>query len=200
MNIQEILQEYKRQTNVTNDYIANEIGVTKSTVSRWCTGQIKRVSPDTLQKLSELIGIDFEQMTKIAQFSFEKPILGVVKAGYGLLAEENIEGYIPVSETDYKKGDYFLRVSGNSMINAKIHDNDLLFVQSVNDVPSGTIGVVLIEREEVSVKKIVKNDKYLLLEAANPDVETKVFTWQEVQELPVQIIGKVIYSQTNFDQ
>ena len=198
MNIQEILQEYKRQTNVTNDYIANEIGVTKSTVSRWCHGQIKKVSPDTLQRLSNLIGIDFDQMTKIAQFSFEKPILGVVKAGYGLFAEENIDGYISVSEDDYQKGDYFLRVTGNSMINAKIHDQDLLYVKSVDDVSSGTIGIVLIEHEEVSVKRIIKKDQYLLLEAANPDVETKIYTWKEVEELPVQIIGKVIYSKTEF--
>lgn len=97
MNIQQILNEYKRQTNVTNDYIAQKIGVTKSTVSRWCNGQIKKISPDTLQKLSSLIGIDFDQMTRITQFSFEKPILGTVKAGYGLFAQENIEGYLSVS-------------------------------------------------------------------------------------------------------
>ncbi len=198
MNIQEILQEYKRQSNVTNEYIANEIGVTKSTVSRWCHGQIKKISPDTLERLSNLIGIDFEQMTKITQFNFERPLLGIVKAGYGLFAEENIEGYVSVSEKDYQKGDYFLRVSGNSMIHAKIHDNDLLFVKSVKDVPSGTIGVVLIENEEVSVKKIIKKDQFLLLEAANPDVETRIFTRKEVKELPVQIIGRVIYSITEF--
>ena len=106
MNIQQILNEYKRQTNVTNDYIAQKIGVTKSTVSRWCNGQIKKISPDTLQKLSSLIGIDFDQMTRITQFSFEKPILGTVKAGYGLFAQENIEGYLSVSEKEYAQGDY----------------------------------------------------------------------------------------------
>ncbi|MGN1276610.1 MAG: LexA family protein [Floccifex sp.] len=198
MNIQRILLEYKRQTQVTNDFIAQQIGVTKSTVSRWCNGQIKKISPETLQKLSSLIGIDFDQMTKIAQFSFEKPILGIVKAGYGLFAQENIEGYLPVSEAEYKQGDYFLRVEGNSMIQAKIHDQDLLFVKSVQDVPSNTIAIVLIEKEEVTVKRIIKKDKYLILEAANEDVEPKIYTWQEVEDLPVQIIGKVIYARRDF--
>ncbi|MGM9890971.1 MAG: LexA family protein [Floccifex porci] len=198
MNIQQILNEYKRQTNVTNDYIAQKIGVTKSTVSRWCNGQIKKISPDTLQKLSSLIGIDFDQMTKITQFSFEKPILGTVKAGYGLFAQENIEGYLSVSEEEYEQGDYFLRVEGNSMIQAKIHDQDLLYVKSVNDVTNHTIGIVLIENEEVTVKRIIKKEKYLILEAANPDVEPKIFTWEEVKSLPVQIIGKVIYARRNF--
>ncbi len=198
MNIQQILNEYKRQTNVTNDYIAQKIGVTKSTVSRWCNGQIKKISPDTLQKLSSLIGIDFDQMTRITQFSFEKPILGTVKAGYGLFAQENIEGYLSVSEKEYAQGDYFLRVEGNSMIQAKIHDQDLLYVKSVNDVISNTIGIVLIENEEVTVKRIIKKEKYLILEAANPDVEPKIFTWEEVKTLPVQIIGKVIYARRDF--
>ena len=99
--------------------------------------------------------LDIDQMKRMSTFSFEKPLLGTVKAGYGLLAEENLEGYIPVSESDYRKGDYFLRVTGNSMIDAKIHDGDLLYVQACNDVPSGTIAIVLIGQDEVSVKRVI---------------------------------------------
>ena len=84
------------------------------------------------------------------------------------------------------------------MIQAKIHDQDLLYVKSVNDVISNTIGIVLIENEEVTVKRIIKKEKYLILEAANPDVEPKIFTWEEVKTLPVQIIGKVIYARRDF--
>lgn len=199
MNIKDILTEYKRQNNVTNAYIAKEIGVTKSTVSRWCSGQTKRVSHDTLEKLSQLMHLDMEEMTRISEFAFEKPLLGTVKAGYGLFAEENLEGYLSVSEKEYQQGDYFLRVTGNSMINAKIHDGDLLFVKACSDVANGTIAVVLIGREEVSVKRVVKKKKYLLLEAANPDVETKVFTYEEVNSIPIQIIGKVIYARTDIN-
>ncbi len=200
MNIKELINEYKRQNQVTNDFIAKQLGVTKSTVSRWASGQTKRVAPDTLEKLSQLMHINMDEMTRLSQFVFEKPILGTVKAGYGLLAEENIEGYQPVSENDYSQGDYFLRVSGNSMINAKIHDGDLLYIQQVHDVNNHTIGVVLIENEEVSVKRIVKTDQYLMLEAANPDVETRVYTWEQVQQLPVQIIGKVLYAKTEINK
>ena len=199
MNIKEILQEYKRQNHVTNDVIANRLGVTKSTVSRWCSGQTKRISPDTMEKLSHLLNLDLEQLTRISEFAFEKPLLGVVKAGYGLLAEENLEGYISVSEDDYHKGDYFLRVDGDSMIHAKINNGDLLYVQACNDDPSGTIAVVLIEHEEVSVKRVIKKEKYMLLEAANPDVETRVYTYKEVEQLPVEVIGKVLYARTEIN-
>lgn len=196
MNIKELLNEYKRQTNVTNDYIAQYTGVTKSTVSRWCRGQIKRISPETLDKLSEMLGVDLEDLTRISEFALEKPILGTVKAGYGLLAEENLEGYAEVTQADYNKGDYFLRVTGNSMIGAKIHDQDLLYVKSCQDVPNGSIAVVLIGGDEVSVKKLVKKPDYWVLQAANPDVDPRVFTLKEVEELPVQVIGRAIYARS----
>ena len=185
MKIQDLLNQYKRQNNITNDYIADYCGVTKSTVSRWCTGKIRRIAPETLEKL-----------TRISQLAPEKPILGTVKAGYGLLAEENLEGYIGVSEDEDRQGDYFLRVTGDSMKDAHIHDGDLLFVKSCKDVTSGSIAVLLIGGEEVTVKKLVKKPDAWILHAANEEVEDKEYSLQDIVSLPVQIIGKAIYSKT----
>lgn len=197
MNIQELLSEFKRQNNLTNDYIANYCGVTKSTVSRWCSGRIRRITPETLAKLSEMFQVDLDDMTRVGSYNYEKPILGTVKAGYGLLADENLEGYIQVSEKDFHDGDYFLRVTGNSMKDANIHDGDLLFVKQCTDIPSGSIGVFLIGGEEVTVKKLIKKDNYWILQAANPDVEPKVFTFEELESTPVQIIGRALYARTD---
>lgn len=196
MNVAELLNQFKRQNNVNNDYIAEYCGVTKSTVSRWCTGKSKKVHPETLDKISQMLNMDLEDMTRVNGLAYEKPILGTVKAGYGLFAEENMEGYETVSEADFHKGDYFLRVTGNSMKDANIHDGDLLFVKSCSDIPSGSIGVFLIDHEEVTVKKLIKKPTCWVLMAANPDVEPKVFSLEEIVTTPVQIIGKAIYSRT----
>lgn len=196
MNIESLLMEYKRQTGATNDYIAEKTGVTKSTVSRWCRGQIKKVSGVTLEKLAELLNMDPEDFTRIVEFNYEKPILGTVKAGYGLMAEENLDGYQAVSEEDFSKGDYFLRVSGDSMIGERIHDQDLIYVKACHDVPNNTIAVMLIEKEEVSVKKLIKKKDFWILQAANPNVEPRIYTLKEVEELPVEVIGKVIYAKS----
>ena len=198
MNIAELLNQYKRQNNLTNDYIAEYCGVTKSTVSRWCSGKSKRLGPEILEKISEMLGIDLDDMTRINNYAYEKPILGTVKAGYGLLAEENLEGYEPVSESDYRRGDYFLRVTGNSMKDANIHDGDLLFVRSCSDLHNGAIGVFLINHEEVTVKKLIRDSKYWILQAANPDVPPRIFTLEEVATTPVQIIGEALYSNSVF--
>ena len=197
MKIQEILAEFKRQNNATNLYIAQKIGVTPSTVSRWCRGQIKHVAPSTMERLSELLGTDVQALTQAIEFQLEKPVLGAVKAGYGLLAEENLDGYMSVSQEDFDRGDYFLRVTGDSMEGAHILDGDLLYVKACNDVPSGSIAIVLIGNEEATVKNLIKKKGYWILQAANPQVEPMVFTEQEIGELPVQIIGRALYARTD---
>lgn len=197
INLAEVLNQYKRQNRITNDYIAEQCGVSKSTVSRWCNGKILRIAPPTLEKLSRMMGLNLEDMTKISSYALERPILGNVKAGYGLLAEENIDGYVEVSQKDYDRGDYFLRVEGDSMEGANIHNGDLLFVKSCTDVPSGSIAVLLIGGEEVTVKKLIKKENYWVLQAANPYIEPRVYTLEQVATTPVQIVGKALYSRTD---
>jgi repressor LexA len=195
-NLKDLLAEYKRQTHQTNDYIAEQCGVNKSTVSRWCRGHTKKISSATLEKLAALLQLDPDDLSSFSGMQLEKPILGTVKAGYGLFAEQNLDGYVNVSQEDYNNGDYFLRVSGDSMIGEKIHDQDLLYVKAMDDVPSGTIAVVLIGGDEVSVKKLIKKKDYWILQAANPNVEPRIFTLQEVEETPVRVIGKVLYARS----
>lgn len=192
----DLLIKYKNEMNVTNDYIAKKAGVNKSTVSRWIKGETKVMKPEVVERLSYLLGVDVERILKNAD-RLEKPILGTIKAGYDLLIDENFEGYEEVTNADYYKGDYFLRVKGDSMIGAHIHDKDLIYVKQCSDVASGTIAVVLIGREEVTVKRVVKKNELVILEAANPEVPSRYYTYKEVEEIPIQIIGKVLYSRTD---
>ena len=106
-------------------------------------------------------------------------------------------GYEEVSKSDYYRGDYFLRVCGDSMTGAHIHDQDLIYVKQCDDVKSGTIAVILIGNTEVTVKRIIKKEPFLILEAANSTVPARYFTQEEVRDLPVKIIGKVLYSRSD---
>ena len=71
-------------------------------------------------------------------------------------------------------------------------------VKAVNDLPSGSIAVVLINGEEATVKKIIKKENILVLEAANPAVDNRYYSLKEVAEIPIQIIGQVLYSKVEF--
>ena len=196
MNFKEYLKKYKEKMGVSNEYIASQLGVNRSTVTRWLKGDTKVTNPEVIEKLSFILGVDVESLIN-SEDRYEKPVLGEVKAGYDLLIDENFEGYEQVTQDDYYRGDFFLRVVGDSMSGAHIHDGDLLYVKKCNDVPSGTIAVVLINRCEVTVKKVIKKEGLLILEPANPSVDVRYYSQEEVESLPVEIIGKALYSRSD---
>lgn len=196
MNFKEYLKKYKEKMGVSNEYIASQLGVNRSTVTRWLKGDTKVTNPEVIEKLSFILGVDVESLIN-SEERYEKPVLGEVKAGYDLLIDENFEGYEQVTQDDYYRGDFFLRVVGDSMSGAHIHNGDLLYVKKCNDVPSGTIAVVLINRCEVTVKKVIKKEGLLILEPANPSVDVRYYSQEEVESLPVEIIGKALYSRSD---
>lgn len=196
MNFKEYLKKYKEKMGVSTEYIASQLGVNRSTVTRWLKGDTKVTNPEVIEKLSFILGVDVESLIN-SEERYEKPVLGEVKAGYDLLIDENFEGYEQVTQDDYYRGDFFLRVVGDSMSGAHIHDGDLLYVKKCNDVPSGTIAVVLINRCEVTVKKVIKKEGLLILEPANPSVDVRYYSQEEVESLPVEIIGKALYSRSD---
>lgn len=58
MELKDIIKDYKYRHQLTNDEIAKKLGVTKSTVGRWISGDVKRIQDETLQRLNEILGYD----------------------------------------------------------------------------------------------------------------------------------------------
>lgn len=173
--------------------------MSRSTVCRWASGEIRTVQSETKQRLSALIRHDVDALLEQEARFLEKPVLGTIKAGYDMFADQQLLGYEPVSEQEAASGDFFLKVRGNSMINAGIRDGDLLFVRlPVPRCKAEEIAVVLISDEEATVKKVILKDDLMVLEAANPEVENRYFTRDEVRALPVRIIAKAVFSKTYF--
>ena len=78
-----------------------------------------------------------------------------------------------------------------------IFDGDLVFIKQCNEVISGQIAVVMVG-EEATIKKVYYKNDLMILEAANPRYESKFFTTQEVEELPVKVIGLVKFVRRDF--
>ena len=197
MDLKDIIRDYKQKTGFNDSEIARRLGVSRSTSSRWASGQLRRVPPEVMAKLSELVGYNIEPVLKGMDISVKLPVLGYVKGGYDLFAEENYIGEEDASLSDCKNGDYYLQVTGNSMNGVGIMDGSLVLVQQTSHISSGEIGVVMID-QEVTVKKVVLKKNMMILEAANPDVENRYFTSDEIQKLPVRVIGRVISCKTYF--
>ena len=123
------LKAILRQKGLDQVDLANYMGVSSSTASDWCTGK-KYPRVDKMQKMADWLGVlksdltEEKQGTNIIPITGMVPIVGSIPAGVPVLAQENIEGYLPVVVKNPEE--YFsLRVHGTSMINAGIPDGSL---------------------------------------------------------------------------
>ena len=195
MQLKELLIQYEIQNDLSHLDVANKVGVSLSTYYRWINGESTKLKRNTIERLSNVLECDIDSI--IEETNRIKPILGKVKAGYDLIAQQDIEGYVELGKADAQKGDYFLRVKGDSMEGSHIYDGDLLYVQICSEVPSGSIAVVLIG-DEATVKKVKYKNDLMILEASNPKYEARYFTAKEVETIPVRIIGIVRFVRTDF--
>ena len=195
MQLKELLIQYEIQNDLSHLDVANKVGVSLSTYYRWINGESTKLKRNTIERLSNVLECDIDSV--IEETNRIKPILGNVKAGYDLIAQQDIEGYVELGKADAQKGDYFLRVKGDSMEGSHIYDGDLLYVQICNEVPSGSIAVVLVG-DEATVKKVKYKNDLMILEASNPKYEARYFTAKEVETIPVRIIGIVRFVRTDF--
>jgi len=114
------------------------------------------------------------------------PIVGEIAAGLPLAAEENIIGELPYPESNFNDSLIALKINGDSMIDAGIHDGDLVVVDKSKQPTNGDIGAFLVLGTEATVKYIdtISNKKYLI--PANKNYENI-----EVNE-HISIVGKVV--------
>ena len=114
------------------------------------------------------------------------PILGEIAAGLPLTAEENQVGELPYPESNFNDSLIALKVNGDSMIDAGIHDGDLVVVDKSKKPDNGDIGAFLILETEATVKYLdtIRNKQYLI--PAN-----KSFENIEVTE-NISAVGKVV--------
>ncbi len=124
--------------------------------------------------------------------SSQVPIMGRVTAGMPILAVEDIEGYVPVSESVRRGRELFaLRVCGESMINAGILDGDIAVVHRTPVAENGDIVVALIE-DEATVKRFYKENGHFRLQPENDAFEPII-----VEE--VVLLGKLVAIYRNFE-
>lgn len=124
------------------------------------------------------------------------PLLGTVRAGLPMYAEENIEGYIPIMQTDGAKY-FWLRVRGDSMNAAGIFEGDEILVRQQPEVENGQITVVLVNGDEATVKRFYQTGNMVTLtpQSFNPAHQPQVYNADEV---PVRVVGLVVECRKKF--
>ena len=119
------------------------------------------------------------------------PLLGTVKAGYDYLAQENWIGTVDVDKKLSDGNELFaLKVKGDSMFPVLVED-DIVIVKKQNDFENGDIVVAIINGDEATIKKGKKSENSILLQPFNTNYEPLIFTKEEMETIPVSIIGIV---------
>jgi len=197
MELKEIIKEYKNRYHMNNKELAEQFGVSHNTVCRWLRGEIKSLQDDTAQRMSSIMGFDVQSFLQGTVVDLKKPVLGMVKAGYEMFLDQDYLGEEIVSSEEYKSGDFFLKVKGDSMKDSGIIEGSLVYVKATNVVRNGDIAVVCVD-DEVTIKFYEKRKDEIALIPSNSSYETKVFSPKEASKHNIKIIGKVLFCKTMF--
>lgn len=148
----------------------------------------------------ELMGWDYEaEPTETVDniYKLDKiklPFLGKVACGEPIFADEDRESYIMVG-TDIG-ADFCLQCQGDSMINARIHDGDIVFVKKTDIVENGEIAVVIID-DEATLKRFFyyREQNLVILKPENPKYQDIILTGEQLNQ--VRVIGRAVAFQSD---
>lgn len=118
------------------------------------------------------------------------PILGTIACGTPIWAEENFEGYIGIDPM-HMDGEFALICKGDSMVDANIHDGDIVLMKKTSDVEDGRIAAVFIE-DATTLKKVYKRDNSLVLQPCNSAYGPIVYSYDDAEDKGIQILGECV--------
>ena len=196
-----------KELRLSHGYLQKDIAkVISKTVQAYSLYELGKREPDneTLLSLSKFYEVSIDYIMNnpagIKTKGVKIPVLGRIIAGVPLEAIENIEGYEEITPELALKGEYFaLKVKGRSM-EPMLYENDIVIVRKQEDVESGETAIVLVNGCDATIKKVRKQDNGITLVAYNAAVyEPHFYSKEEIETLPVTIIGKVVESRRSFE-
>ena len=182
--------------------LAEELGYRSfTTIQKWEAGS-SEPPVCTLLKLCEFFNVSIDEIVNADLARGERmirneeiihiPVLGNVAAGIPIEAVEQILDYEDFPASKANGRDFFgLRIKGNSMA-PRIIEGDVVIVRRQEYTDNGDIAIVMVENNDATCKKIKKTDNGLLMIPLNPEFEPIFYTNEEIRNLPVKIIGKVV--------
>ncbi len=182
---------------------AKMLGVSQATVSGW---ESEKYQPDrdTLIKMASYFDVSVDYLIGNSPVKKEKkkgvqvPVLGDVRAGYPMEAVENIIDYEEIDEDMARRGEFFaLRIKGDSM-EPRFVEGDVVIVRKQQTADSGDIVVALVNGDSATIKKLKRHQDGITLVPTNLAYEPMYYSNEEIMELPVHILGRVVELRAKF--
>lgn len=198
MTMGERIKTLRIQHGLTQEELGQKVGVQKSAIYKYETGLVVNLKRSMIEKLAlalgvkptYLMGLSDEEITIPPGFEplpkmVKRPLVGSIACGEPITAEENIEDYVDVPEN--VQCDFCLRCKGDSMIDAGIHDGDVVYIHITPQVENGQIAAVRIDGE-ATLKRFFWNEetKTMTLLAENRNFAPLVYTGPILETVHVE--------------
>lgn len=200
MNVGKYIKALRSEKGMTQEQLGELVGVKKAAVQKWESGKTQNLKRTTIQKLADIFMVnpatfvsdDFEPYSEYDNIypigaTRKYPLLGKIACGEPIYSEQ--DGFIEC--TDDINADFCLICKGDSMINARIYDGDIVFIKACPIVDNGQIAAVSIDNE-ATLKRVYyyPQQKKLILNPENPEYEPLVYVGEELND--IRILGKAV--------
>ena len=201
------IRSKRTELGLTQSELAEKVDSTKQNIYKYERGIITNIPSDKIELLADALGVSaayimgwvdesdkettFDNILQIETKRF--PLLGDIACGEPIFADEGHESYIEAGADI--RADFCLRCKGDSMINARILDGDIVFIRKQSIVDNGDIAAIVID-DEATLKRVFYNRKEqkLILQAENPRFAPLVYVNEELQQ--IRILGKAVSFQS----
>ena len=193
------LRKLRKERGLSQVELATALGLAKSTISMYENDQ-RQPEFEIEEAIADFFNVNLDELrgrkprTSMPDnilplpVMHKVPLIGTIACGDPILATQNIEGDVPVPEQ--VQADFALRCRGDSMINARIFDGDLVYIQQQSIVNDGEIAAVLID-DEATLKRVKIFPDHIILEPENPMYRPIIYWEHEMDK--VRILGKATY-------
>lgn len=199
-----ILQKMKKGVIGSVRELARKSDISHSELNYIIRGKRLNPNPKILKKIAKALGVSYDELMTAAGYIKDNddtfiedtsvkflPILGIIRAGQPLYAEENIIGLEPVNKKQIKGGEYFfLQVTGDSMVESGICEGSTVLVRKQDSVENGEVAIVMIDDEDATIKRVYYDTDTIVLKPDNSKYNPLILKIDRVK-----ILGKVIRAQ-----
>lgn len=202
MTIGEKIKRMRLDLKLTQEELAIAAGTTKQTIHKYETGIISNIPASKIKAIADKLNstpaylMGWEEISTTTNYEnyglrpIEKkkfPMIGEIACGEPIFCNEDYESFVEASSNI--DADFCLTAKGDSMINARIFDGDIVFVKSQSYVDNGEIAVVVID-DEATLKRVYKYPNRVELRPENPTY--KVLNYEGDQLEHINILGKAV--------
>lgn len=213
MDMSERIKSRRLYLGLTQEELGLKLGLQKSAIAKYENGRVENIKRSVIAKMAEVLEcspaylmgwsdepeekpkLDISKFDNIYPINLKKvPLLGEIACGKPIFANEDRESYVLAGSEIH--ADFCLRAKGDSMVNARILDGDIVFIRKQDMVDNGEIAAVAIG-DDVTLKRVFYHPEQdlLILKAENTKYQDMIYSQNQLEQ--VYILGKAIAFQSD---